>query len=377
MCARRGRHAAIPLPSADLSRRRLPRRITSGFKYAFATGNWGAHKNGINAQNGVAQVMSRMTALSSKSNLRRLNTPINRDGKNPKPRQLHPTCWGIICPCETPEGGGCGLVKNLALTAHVRIGTFSTPIAETILRAMQPKVRPLLAATLAERQHGVLVQVNGVIIGVIALEQAPALAASIRTYRRTQRFPFDMSVTLRDRALHVASDAGGITRPLIIANRLVDLVNCVRSAPAYQNTFDLLLQQGIVEYIDKDEESTLQVAVRVEDVLAPGGSGYSHCELDPCLILGICSSLIVFPDHNQSPRNTYQSAMGKQAVSVFSTMYMKRMDAISHILCYPMRALVTTRVEEALGTSTVPTGETLMIGPPPPRSLPSPTHPRA
>ena len=103
------------------------------------------------------------------------------------------------------------------------------------------------------------------------------------------------------------------------------------------------------------------VAVRLEDVLAPGGHQYTHCELDPCLILGICGSLIVFPDHNQSPRNTYQSAMGKQAVSVFSTVFMRRMDAISHVLCYPMRALVSTRTEEALGTSAVPSGATLMV----------------
>jgi len=38
---------------------------------------------------------------------------------------------------------------------------------------------------------------------------------------------------------------------------------------------------------------------------------YTHCEIHPSMILGVCASIIPFPDHNQSPRNTYQSAMGK------------------------------------------------------------------
>jgi len=51
----------------------------------------------------VFQVLNRLTFASTLSHLRRLNSPIGRDGKLARPRQLHNTLWGMICPAETPE----------------------------------------------------------------------------------------------------------------------------------------------------------------------------------------------------------------------------------------------------------------------------------
>jgi DNA-directed RNA polymerase beta subunit len=64
------------------------------------------------------------------SHLRRLNSPIGRDGKLAKPRQLHNTLWGMICPAETPEGQAVGLVKNLAMMAYISVGSQPAPILE-------------------------------------------------------------------------------------------------------------------------------------------------------------------------------------------------------------------------------------------------------
>jgi DNA-directed RNA polymerase beta subunit len=80
-----------------------PAHITQGLKYSLATGNWGQQgTQGIRA--GVSQVLNRLTYASTLSHLRRLNSPIGREGKLAKPRQLHNSHWGMICPAETPEG---------------------------------------------------------------------------------------------------------------------------------------------------------------------------------------------------------------------------------------------------------------------------------
>lgn len=97
------------------------RTITEGLKYCLATGNWGDRKTATKA--GVSQVLNRLTFASALSHLRRLNTPLARDGKQTKPRQLHNTHWGMVCPAETPEGHAVGLVKNLSLMAYVTVGS--------------------------------------------------------------------------------------------------------------------------------------------------------------------------------------------------------------------------------------------------------------
>ena len=78
--------------------------ITRGLRSALATGNWGKDKQGDIQKTGVAQVLNRLTFASSLSHLRRLNTPLAKSGKLAKPRQLHNSHWGMVCPAETPEG---------------------------------------------------------------------------------------------------------------------------------------------------------------------------------------------------------------------------------------------------------------------------------
>lgn len=327
------------------------KKITSQFKYAFSTGNWGVQRSNT-TQTGVAQMMSRMTTVAAMSNLRRINTPINREGKAPKPRQLHYTSWGIVCPVETPEGTSCGLIKNLAMMAHVRIGTLSISIKEALKRVNHVDLLNLLDCDDETRATGVPILVNGTLhMYTRTHKDAQVLLETLRGMRRKYMLPFDASISYIDNTMCIDTDPGCLLRPVLVASQLHNVSSVIANAPSYEHLWEHLVSSGVVEYIDKQEEMDLRIALWPTDV-----GNYTHCELHPSLINGMCAALIPFPDHNQSPRNTYQSAMGKQAVGIPGLNFPMRMDAVMHILISPQRPLVTTRMDELMHTGEAPTG---------------------
>ncbi|GAM29100.1 hypothetical protein SAMD00019534_122760 [Acytostelium subglobosum LB1] len=289
--------------------------ITSGLKYSLATGNWGAANTGARA--GVAQVLNRLTFASTLSHLRRLNTPIGREGKLAKPRQLHNTHWGLVCPSETPEGQACGLVKNLAMMSYISVGSSSQPLLEFLEEWSTENLEEITDPSTIHNATKVFL--NGLWVGIH--HNPDNLLKTLRLIRRCGDFSVEISIVrdIPEKELRLYTDSGRCGRPLFVVNdkdnrltikksHIEKLEDSLKNNGGYN--WAQLITEGLVEYIDTEEEETVMIAMTPSELVQSPtdiiSHNYTHCEIHPSMILGICCSIIPFPDHNQSPRNTYQ-----------------------------------------------------------------------
>ena len=379
--------------------------ISDNFESSFQSNNWGV-KGSYMAKENITDQLSRDSILAIYSHLMRVNTPTSRKAKQPKIRMVAMSQLGYIGPAETPEGGQCGLVKNLAITAWLSIEKPENLVLDKITNFISGVGNESFSTTLF---------LNGKFLGWC---DGPQLRKYLVGLRRMLAIPKDTAIILNhSNNLDIYTDGARATRPLLIVENgklVMDIKNLWG-----EDDFEELLRQGAVEYIDALEQQYLLIAqgvdflqdtseleqaqrmveettgeleswltksekagedpntgsyaLAIQDVKQRLSDArqvlkeeqtkraYTHCEMDPTAVYSISSTLIPMLNRNQGPRNTYQASMGKQALGIYHSNHTTRFDTTAKTLAYPNRPLFETQMNEVIGLNEMPAGEQVIL----------------
>ena len=319
--------------------------LTKRIKSHMATGQW------IGGRTGVCQRLERTNYIRTLSHLRNVLSPLSPSQEHFEARALHPTQWGRLCAEETPEGVNIGLRKYLA---HLAV------VSGTSLRKDVDFVRKIAMKYVDENEmSGMMVYINGELIG--RTRKYHELMKEFKKYRREGKFDPQITIGYYEnyQQIFINADSGRVLRPLVIVengkSKLTDEI--VEKLKNGKMNWNDLLKNGIIEYVDAEEEENLYVALEDKDITKE----HTHVELHPSVILGVAASLVPFPEYNRGDRVNFGAKMHGQSLGVYSLNFHMRTDTKSDVLVYPQVPLVKTAITDLVGINTHPQGQNIII----------------
>ena len=359
--------------------------ITHGLASSISNGNWNVKRFKMH-RSGVTELLNRMTYISALGMMTRINSQFEKTRKISGPRSLHPSQWGMICPSDTPDGSSCGLVKNLALLAHVTTAQNEKSIINLCINlgAEDISTNPILNDDNEEKEennelnmvnngssimkltgieeyqrNNFIIYVNGTPIGLTSIPNE--FCKKFRKCRRKGLIHEFVSIYCNEESnsINISCDSGRLTRPYIRVENKKPLVtsNDLKMIKTKTITFTSLVKSGKIEYLDANEENNALIALDESWIKQET----THMEIAEYSILGVIAGLIPYPHHNQSPRNTYQCAMGKQAIGNVGYNQLIRSDNVLFLMIYPQKPLVKTLTIELSNYEELPAGQNASI----------------
>ncbi len=333
--AKRGK---LPSIQSIVESNYLTKRIISHM----ATGQW------VGGRTGVCQRLERTDYIRTVAHLRNVLSPLSSAQEHFEARALHPTQWGRLCAEETPEGINIGLRKYLALMAV---------ISETSSKQNVQEVANIIEKYLEAGPD--VIFLNGQILG--KTNHPKSVVKEVREKRRMGLIDPHISIAYDKNfnEIRINTDSGRLQRPLIVLENGKPRLNQkhIEKLSSGKLSWNDLIKQGIIEYLDADEEDNMYVALRPEDITPE----HTHLEIDPSVILGVSANLVPFPERNRGDRVNFGAKMSGQALGLYTTNFLLRTDTKSDILAYSQLPLVRTKVTEKINLGEHPQGQNIVI----------------
>ncbi|MEM7816102.1 MAG: DNA-directed RNA polymerase subunit B [Candidatus Aenigmatarchaeota archaeon] len=344
---KRGKHSSI---QGIIEANAVTKQILS----SLATGNW------IGGRTGVSQRLDRSSYVKTISHLRSVISPLTSTQEHFKARQIHPTEWGRICPAETPEGSAIGLRKHLALMAEITPG-LDVNENEMIMKSVMD-LKPEIVKTQKpkdETPHSAKADVyfNGSFI--METRNAPELVESIKRKRRMNLISNQVNVSYYPQLQEVRINTthGRVRRPLIIVENGKPKITeqILEKIKEGKIDWNYLIQHGIVEYLDAEEEENSYIALWKDEIT----KDHTHVEIDPISMAGLSANLIPYPEYNRGDRINYGAKMVGQSIGLMCNNFPLRVDTKFNVLAYPQSPLITTKASRIM--EIYPEGQNIVI----------------
>ena len=336
----------------------LSRRIES----SMSTGSW------IGEKKGLTQNIQRTNYLDLYSQLQRVISLLPTEQENFKARTLHPTHYGRLCPIETPEGTSIGLRKNLALLARISTATdFDDPSIIEVLKEVKSEIKkmsfPSSSASGDESKKGntgsIDIFLNGKFVLGIEAAEAVAFSSNLREKRRTKQLPLETSVYYDPdkETIFISTEVGRVLRPLIVVKNGNSLFSetHTESLKHEKLTWQSLIDQGVIEYIDAAEEENALVAFYPQEITIHN----THVEIHPIVQNGLTTSLVPYGNFCQSARLNRGSKTQKQSLGLYAANFPVRLDTDISLLHYPQRPIVRSFIQDIVDY--YPAGQNVVV----------------
>lgn len=159
--------------------------------------------------------------------------------------------------------------------------------------------------------------------------------------------------------IHISSQKGRSLRPLIIVKNGKSLLveKHIEQLKAGEITWSDLTRQGVIEYLDANEEENALVAFNEEELT----EDHTHLEITKGSITGITTALVPFGNYNQSSRLIIGSKNQKQAIGFYAANYHIRLDMDSNLMHYPQYPIIKTQLHDVTNYAEHPAGQNLVV----------------